>query len=437
MNNLRTKAYSWVPSLYLGESLPFSAVMLISVIMFKELGLTDGQITFYTGWLGLPWVIKPIWSAIIDNLKTKRWWIVSMQFFMGVALALVAFTLPTSFWLQGSLVIFVLIAFASATHDISADGFYIIGLPDKEQELYVGVRNTFYRIGMVIGQGGLVLLAGFLQERMKETGTLDFSLFTFHFSLQSVIASWMVVFIILGILMFLLGLYHAFILPRVETVAHDRFDLMEWLREFGRTLIVFLTKPHLISAICFILLFRLPEGLLTKIVPLFLTRSSAEGGLALSDVDFGFIYGTLGVIGLLLGGIVGGWAVSKWGLKRCLWPLVLCITLPDIVYVYLSYYPTDNLWLVGSCVCIEQIGYGLGFAAYTLYLVTFSRGERSTAVFSICTAGQYLGGVMIPGMVSGLISENIGYQSFFWIVMAFCLVTFAVTACVKIEDHQD
>ena len=437
MNNLRTKAYSWVPSLYLGESLPFSAVMLISVIMFKELGLTDGQITFYTGWLGLPWVIKPIWSAIIDNLKTKRWWIVSMQFFMGVALALVAFTLPTSFWLQGSLVIFVLIAFASATHDISADGFYIIGLPDKEQELYVGVRNTFYRIGMVIGQGGLVLLAGFLQERMKETGTLDFSLFTFHFSLQSVIASWMVVFIILGILMFLLGLYHAFILPRVETVAHDRFDLMEWLREFGRTLIVFLTKPHLISAICFILLFRLPEGLLTKIVPLFLTRSSAEGGLALSDVDFGFIYGTLGVIGLLLGGIVGGWAVSKWGLKRCLWPLVLCITLPDIVYVYLSYYPTDNLWLVGSCVCIEQIGYGLGFAAYTLYLVTFSRGEHSTTVFSICTAGQYLGGVMIPGMVSGLISENIGYQSFFWIVMAFCLVTFAVTACVKIEDHQD
>ena len=437
MNNLRTKAYSWVPSLYLGESLPFSAVMLISVIMFKELGLTDGQITFYTGWLGLPWVIKPIWSAIIDNLKTKRWWIVSMQFFMGVALALVAFTLPTSFWLQGSLVIFVLIAFASATHDISADGFYIIGLPDKEQELYVGVRNTFYRIGMVIGQGGLVLLAGFLQERMKETGTLDFSLFTFHFSLQSMIASWMVVFIILGILMFLLGLYHAFILPRVETVAHDRFDLMEWLREFGRTLIVFLTKPHLISAICFILLFRLPEGLLTKIVPLFLTRSSAEGGLAMSDVDFGFIYGTLGVIGLLLGGIVGGWAVSKWGLKRCLWPLVLCITLPDIVYVYLSYYPTDNLWLVGSCVCIEQIGYGLGFAAYTLYLVTFSRGEHSTTVFSICTAGQYLGGVMIPGMVSGLISENIGYQSFFWIVMAFCLVTFAVTACVKIEDHQD
>ena len=434
---MKSKAYSWVPSLYLGEALPFSAVMLISVIMFKELGLTDGQITVYTGWLGLPWVIKPIWSPIIDNLKTKRWWIVSMQFFMGVALALVAFTLPTSFWLQGSFAIFMLIAFASATHDISADGFYIIGLPDKEQELYVGVRNTFYRIGMVIGQGGLVLLAGFLQEKMKETGSLDFSLFTFHFSLQSISASWMVVFFILGGLMFLLGLYHAFILPKVETTVHDRFNFAEQMREFGRTLKVFITKPHLISALCFILLFRLPEGLLTKIVPLFLTRTTAEGGLAMSDVDFGFIYGTLGVIGLLLGGILGGGAVSKWGLKKCLWPLVLCITLPDIVYVYLSYVPTDNLWLIGSCVCIEQLGYGLGFAAYTLYLVTFSRGERSTAVFSICTAGQYLGGVMIPGMVSGLISENIGYQSFFWIVMAFCLVTFTVTAFVKIIDHKE
>ena len=436
-----SRPYAWVPSLYLGEALPFSAVMLISLIMFQELGLTDEQITLYTGWLGLPWVIKPIWSPIIDNLKTKRWWIVTMQFLMGIALALVAFTLPTDFWLQGVLAIFMLIAFASATHDISADGFYIIALPDKEQELYVGVRNTFYRIGMVIGQGGLVLLAGYLQElgmRNEELGmdtSSGIQFLTPHSSF--LIGSWMTVFLILGILMFLLGLYHAFILPKVETAVHDRFNFAEQMREFGQTLKVFVTKPHLISALCFILLFRLPEGLLTKIVPLFLKRSADEGGLAMNDVDFGLIYGTLGVIGLLLGGIIGGWAVSKWGLKRCLWPLVLCITLPDIVYVYLSYVPTDNLWLIGSCVCIEQIGYGLGFAAYTLYLVTFSRGERSTAVFSICTAGQYLGGVMIPGIVSGFISGNIGYQNFFWVVMAFCLVTFAVTACVKIEDHKE
>ena len=418
------KSFIWVPSLYLAEALPFSAVMLISVIMFQELGLSDGQITLYTGWLGLPWVIKPLWSPIVDNLKTKRWWIITMQFLMGLSLALVALTIPTAFWLQGTLAIFMIIAFASATHDISADGFYIIGLPDKDQELFVGVRNTFYRIGMVIGQGGLVLLAGHMQEGR------------FGPALQSVTASWTTVFLILGALMFLLALAHAFILPRVEKVVHDRFRPAEQLREFGRTLRVFATKPHIISALCFILLFRLPEGLLTKIVPLFLKRSTAEGGLAMSDVDFGFIYGTLGVIGLLLGGLIGGWAVSKWGLRRCLWPLVLCITLPDIVYVYLSYCPTDSLWIIGSCVCVEQVGYGLGFAAYTLYLVTFSRGERSTAVFSICTAGQYLGGVMLPGMVSGLISENIGYQRFFLLIMALCLVTFAVTAFLKIDDTE-
>ncbi|MBO4664080.1 MAG: MFS transporter [Bacteroidaceae bacterium] len=415
-----TKPYAWVPSLYLGEALPFTAVMIVSVIMFKEYGLTDGEITVYTGWLGLPWVIKPIWSPIIDNMMTKRWWILAMQFVMGVALGLVAFTLPTSFWLQGSLALFMIIAFASSTHDISADGFYILGLEDKDQELYVGVRNTFYRIGMIIGQGGLVMLVGAMQDGL------------FGNSLAGSAMPWMTAFIILGVLMVLLSLYHSRMLPKVENGnVNETFNVKVQAQEFVNTLKVFLTKPYLASAIAFILLYRLPEGLLTKIVPLFLTRSRAEGGLELSNYDFGFVSGTLGVIGLLAGGIIGGWAVSKWGLKRCLWPLVLSITLPDFVYVYLSYVPTDNLWIIGSCLCFEQVGYGLGFAAYTLFLVTFSRGERSTSVFSICTAGQYLGGVMIPGMVSGLISENIGYQQFFMLIMAFCLVTFAVTAWVS------
>ena len=417
----RHNPWLWVPSLYLGESLPFSAVMLMSVIMFKEMGLTDGQITVYTGWLGLPWVVKPIWSPIIDNMKTKRWWIVSMQFLMGAALSLVALTIPTDHWLQCALAVFMIVAFASATHDISADGFYIIGLEDREQELFVGIRNTFYRIGMVVGQGGLVWLAGHLQSGV------------FGSKFQQVPSSWMAVFLILGVLMLLLGAYHAVVLPKMESAVYERFNFSEQIREFVNTLRVFATKPHIISSLCFILLFRLPEGLLVKIVPLFLTRSVEEGGLAMSNVDFGFIYGTLGVIGLLLGGIVGGWAVSRWGLKRCLWYLVMCITLPDAVYVYLSIFPTDNLWLTASCVCVEQIGYGLGYAAYTLFLVTFSRGERSTAVFSICTAGQYLGGVMLPGIVSGLISENIGYQNFFLLIMILCFVTFAVTAFVKIE----
>ena len=436
------KPYSWIPTLYIGESLPFSAVMLISVIMFQEMGLTDSQITLYTGWLGLPWVIKPIWSPFVDNIRTKRWWILMMQMLMGSGLALVAMTIPTQSWLQWALALFMIIAFASATHDISADGFYIIALSDREQEFYVGIRNTFYRIGMVLGQGGLVWLVGKLQ-----TGG-------FGMAPISIPLSWTITFLILSALMIGLSVYHMAALPICEGLL-DRKAVREvassdgteaptstgsfirqQIREFGKTLMVFITKPHIVSALCFILLFRLPEGLLTKIVPLFLKRTVEEGGLGMSDVDYGIIYGTLGVIGLLLGGIIGGWLVSRYGLRRMLWPLVLCITLPDIVYVYLSYFTSSSLWIVATCVCIEQIGYGLGFAAYTLYLVTFSRGERSTAVFSICTAGQYLGGVMLPGMVSGFISEGVGYSQFFCIVMAFCLVTFAVTAFVKIDGNE-
>ncbi len=412
--------WAWVPSLYLGEAIPYSAVLLISVIMFKEFGLSDSEITLYTGWLGIPWVIKPIWSPLIDNMKTKRWWIISMQTLMGVALALVAFCIPTALWLQCSLALFMVIAFASATHDISADGFYIIGLSDRQQEYFVGIRNTFYRIGMVLGQGGLVMLYGWMKN---------------HNIVENAPIGWSIIFVILALCMIGLAVYHMAVLPKVEQSVHDKFVLREQVKEFGKTIMVFVSKPHIVTALCFILLFRLPEGLLTKIVPLFLLRSTGEGGLAMNAVDFGMIYGTLGVIGLLLGGILGGWAVSKWGLKKCLWPLVLCITLPDIVYVYLSFFPTTSLWLIGSCVCIEQLGYGLGFAAYTLYLVTFSRGERSTAVFSICTAGQYLGGVMLPGMVSGFIADSVGYQWFFIIVMLLCLVTFLVTALVKIDGQ--
>jgi len=427
MKHFFVKPWAWVPTLYLGESLPFSVVMLLSVIMFKDFGLSDGQITVYTGWLGLPWVIKPLWSPFIDNFKTKRWWILTMQFVMGIALAIVAFTIPTAYWLQCSLALFMLIAFASATHDVSADGFYIIGLDNHDQELFVGVRNTFYRIGMMLGQGGMVTLQAVIALALTSSGDKD--------TTQNSIA-WAIVFVVMALFMVLLGLFHSFALPPVEQPLHDKFEIKTQLIEFWNTIKVFCHKPHIITALLFILLFRLPEGLLTKIVPLFLTRSIAEGGLEMDKVDFGLIYGTLGVIGLLLGGILGGWAISKWGLKKCLWPLVLCITLPDIVYVYLSYVFTDNIWVIGSCVCIEQLGYGLGFAAYTLYLVHFSRGERSTAVFAICTAGQYLGGVMLPGMVSGLISENVGYQTFFLIVMAFCLVTFAVTALVKVKDEE-
>ena len=323
----------------------------------------------------------------------------------------------------------MLIAFSSATHDICADGFYILALDNKEQELYVGLRNTFYRIGMVLGQGGLVMLAGLLQAE-------QLTIFNHQFSVGfSIPLSWSITFLAVAALMVVLAAYHWRALPKPSSDS-TKDEKLSVLDDFAMTLKVFFSKPYLLTALLFILLFRLPEGLLTKIVPLFLKRTIEEGGLALSDVQYGFVYGTLGVIGLLGGGIVGGWLVSKYGLRKMLWPLVLAITLPDIVYVWLSFTQTQSMPLIATCVFIEQVGYGLGFTAYTLYLVSFSHGERSTSVFSFCTAFQYLGGVMLPGMVSGWLSDQIGgYQPFFIAVMGFCLVTFAVTALVHLPEE--
>lgn len=432
---MRNRPLSWIPTLYLGESLPFAAVMLMSLVLYQEMGLSDTQITLYTGWMGLPWVIKPLWSPIVDGIRTKRWWILTMQLLIGAALALLAFTLPTRWWLQCSLALFMLVSFSSATHDICADGFYILALTDKDQELYVGLRNTFYRIGMVLGQGGLVMLAGLLQR-----------------SGAGIPLSWSITFLAVAGLMLMLAAWHWRMLPTENKDLGDPKDLKDFrdLKDikdpkdfkdnggglFLPTLRVFFAKPHLVTALLFILLFRLPEGLLTKIVPLFLKRTAAEGGLALTDVQYGFVYGTLGVIGLLGGGIVGGWLVARYGLRRMLWPLVLAITLPDVVYVWLSLAQTQSLPLIAACVFVEQVGYGLGFTAYTLYLVSFSHGERSTSVFSFCTAFQYLGGVMLPGMVSGWMSDRMGYSQFFCAVMAFCLVTFAVTAMLHLPEEE-
>ncbi len=412
----------WVPTLYLAEALPYSAVILMSVVMYKDFGLNDAQIALYTSYLGLPWVIKPIWSSIVDNLRTKRWWILVTQYLTAMALAMVAFTMQVDFWLQASLALFMVIAFSSATHDISADGFYILALNEKEQSAYVGIRNTLYRIGMIMGQGGLVMLSGILAQGkygMPQLGTA---------------MAWTAVFGILGIIMLLLAIAHTFSLPHVEQPRYNTFSFRAQANELWQTALAFTQKPHVLSAVAFILLFRLPEGMLTKIVPIFMMRSVDDGGLGLTNDEFGFIFGTLGVIGLLLGGIIGGLIVSRYGLKRCLWPLVLCFTVPDLVYVWLSMAHEPSQWFISSCVFFEQMGYGLGFAAYTLFLINFSRGERSTTIFSLCTAGQFLGGAVLPGMVSGFISQNVGYTSFFLIVMALCLVTFTVTAFAKIKE---
>ncbi len=410
--------WAWVPTLYFAEGVPYVAVMTISVIIYKRLGLSNADITLYTSWLYLPWVIKPLWSPFVDMLRTKRWWILTMQILIAAALAGVAFTIPGPLWLQGSLAFFWLLAFSSATHDIAADGFYMLGLEQHEQAYFVGIRSTFYRIATIFSSGLLVGLAGVLQVMTR-----------------SISYAWSLVFYLIAGLFIALWLYHSWALPRPsEDNERQQKNAKDIINEFWTTLVTFFKKPQVWVGICFMLFYRMPEGLLAKVSALFLVDKIANGGLGLSDVEFGMVQGTVGVIGLTLGGILGGIAASRDGLKRWLWPMVMAITIPDLVYVYLSYALPSSLLIINICIFLEQFGYGFGFSAYMLYLIYYSQGEHKTAHYALCTAFMALS-MMIPGLFAGALQESVGYRAFFLIVVGFCTMTYIVSSLLKIEPE--
>ncbi|MBQ2497703.1 MAG: MFS transporter [Prevotella sp.] len=393
--------------------------MTISILLYKQLGLSNTEITFYTSWLYLPWVIKPLWSPFIDLIKTKRWWITTMQLLIGAAFGGVAFTLPTHFWLQGSLFFFWVMAFSSATHDIAADGFYMLGLDQQGQSIFVGIRSLFYRRATIFGQGGLVMIAGNLQVIYR----------------NNIPFSWSLMFYGVAGLFIALWLWHSYILPRpAEDISRSGISARTIWSEFVHTIVTFFQKPQVLIAILFMLLYRMPEGLLVKVSALFLIDAEHNGGLGLSPQEYGLVQGTVGVVGLILGGICGGIAAGIHGLKRWLWPMVCAITLPDLVYVYLSYAQPDSLLLINACVFVEQFGYGFGFTAYMLYLIYYSQGEYKTSHYALCTAFMALS-LMIPGLVAGALQEAVGYRMFFIIVMICCIVTFLVTSFLKIDPE--
>ena len=410
--------WAWIPTLYFAQGLPYVAVMTISVIMYKRLDISNAELAFYTGWLNLPWVIKPLWSPFIDLIKTKRWWTTIMQLFIGAGLAGIAFTVPTEHFFQLTLAIFWLMAFSSATHDIAADGFYMLGLDSHQQALFVGIRSTFYRIATIAGQGLLIMLAGYLER-----------------TTENIPYAWSITFMVLAGLFLALWLYHQVVLPRPDSDRPAReVSANTLMKEFFATFASFFQKKQAVIAILFMLLYRLPEAQLAKMCIPFLVDPVSEGGLGLTTEEIGFVQGTVGIIGLTLGGILGGIVVSRGGLKRWLWPMVWAISLPDIVYVYLSYIQPESLLLVNLCVFIEQFGYGFGFTAYMLYLIYFADGEHKTAHYAICTAFMALG-MMIPGMAAGWLQEVMGYQLFFIWIMVCTLATFGVTALLKIDPE--
>lgn len=413
--------WEWIPTLYFAEGLPNVLVTGLAAVMYMQMGLSDTELGLYTGWLSLPWVIKPLWSPFIDLLKTKRWWVLTMQLLIGASLAGIAFTLPTAWWFQATMALFFTIAFASATHDISADGFYMIELDEHEQAMFVGIRNTFYRFAVIFGNGILVSVAGMLQVLFR----------------NRIAFTWSLIFYGLAGIFIALWLYHGLRMPRPDADCQQNSSIREVWSGLKTMIPAFFSKLPLkgtVMAMLFLLFYRFPEALLNTMTKTFLMRPNSSGGLALSPQEYGLTNGTIGLVGLLLGGIVGGILVSRDGMKRWLWPMVCAITLPDIVYIILSYTLTSNIFIISSCLFIEQFGYGLGFTVLTLYMLYYSQGKFKTSHYAICTGISYLG-LMLPGMVSGYIKDAVGYQTFFIIVMASCIITFLVTAFLKIDPE--
>jgi len=619
--------WAWIPTLYFAQGLPYVAVMTISVIMYKRLGISNTDIALYTGWLYLPWVIKPFWSPFVDIIRTKRWWTLSMQWIIAFALAGIAFTIPTPFFFQLTLAIFWLVGFTSATHDIAADGFYMLALTEHEQSLYVGVRSTFYRVATVAGQGLLVIIAGLIetnsgleplrvsvdadpavewsapdmtaiasteqdlqgelqfftpaaQPRVATTAPREVTVnvaghdsvmpfkayaammrdsvkhcnerngfvaaekpaadnagkpaaaapatessftawvrdtfgekrepyderdnniaivglrlnrcpapgeeivlnvthksgdqsikleqnalstrFVFteanwdktawlyyeidHKLAQPASASfegasgnipmaWLVVFAVLSAFFFIVAVYHSWALPRpASDTSEGRSSAGSIMREFFDTFKTFFQKPQVWVAIAFMLLYRLPEAQLVKLINPFLLDPIDKGGLGLTTGQVGIVYGTVGIIGLTIGGIIGGIAAARGGLKKWLWPMAWSMSLTCLTFVYLSYASDHSLLVINICVFIEQFGYGFGFTAYMLYLIYFSEGRHKTAHYAICTGFMALG-MMLPGMAAGWLQETIGYRHFFIWTMICCAATIGVCAFLKIDPN--
>ena len=416
----------WIPTLYFAEGVPYFIVNNISVVMFKNMGMPNGMLALYTSLLYLPWVIKPLWSPFVDIIRSKRWWILSMQMLMSAAMLTLPFVLPqgdgalfaSSPLFYVTLVIFWITAFASATHDIAADGFYMLGLNQNKQAEFVGIRSTFYRLSSIFGQGVLVALAGLIDRN-----TADVHL------------AWKITLLVSAVIFAAVTLYHTWSLPRPSgDTMSSTMTAKDILREFGRTFATFFRKKGIWIAMLFMLLYRLPEAFLVKMMNPFLLDAPDQGGLGLSTEAVGIVYGTIGVAALTVGGILGGIAASRWGLKKSLWPMAMSLTLPCLSVVFLAAFQPENIWIIGSCVALDQFGYGFGFTAYMLYLIYFSEGEFKTAHYSLCTAFMALS-MMLPGMVAGYIQEAVGYTSFFIFVMICCLVTVGVTMAVKVDPQ--
>ncbi|AWX43299.1 Putative transporter AmpG [Flagellimonas maritima] len=391
-------AWAWIPLLYFTQGIPYILVVTVSVIMYKRLGISNAEIGLYTSWLYLPWVIKPLWSPLVDLNGTKRKWFLAMQFVVALAFLGIGLFLPSNAFFTITLAFFWMAAFASATNDIASDGYYMIGLTQKKQSFFIGLRSTFYRLAMVTGQGLLVIFAGFLENKYGDNTK-----------------AWSMTMICAAILMLVLTVSNFFAAPKFEEPQKKSTEKpVGFLEVFAS----FFRKNHIWVALLFILTYRLGESQLVKMASPFLLDTLEVGGLEYSTEAVGTIYGTVGIIMLSLGGIIGGILISRDGLKKWMLPMLLALNLPNVLYAILAYTQSTSLFAVVGTVVLEQFGYGFGFAAFLIYLIYISEGISKTSHYAIATGFMALG-MMIPGMLSGYIQEWLGYDGFFlWVVIA-------------------
>ena len=424
--NTERNPWLWIPTLYFVEGIPYFLVNNISVLMFARMGVPNGQMSLFTSLLYLPWTLKFLWSPFVDIIRTKRWWILTMQTVMAAAFIVLALTMPhpsaqtiasgtTPMGLFSfTLLLFIFAAFASATHDIAADGFYMLAQSQSSQAAFVGVRSTFYRLANVFGNGVIVAVAGILETR---TGDIPLA--------------WQITVGGSGLLLTALTLYHTWAVPRPVSDSSDRQEesaatVGNIFRDFKNTVVTYFRKPGVWLAVVFMLCYRLPEAFLIKLCSPFLVASRDTGGLGMATAEVGLAYGTLGVIFLLLGGIIGGLMASRVGLKKSIWIMAAFMTLPCFSFVYLAVAQPESFVTICTCIAIEQFGYGFGFTAYMLYMMYFSEGEYKTSHYAFCTCFMALS-MMVPGMFAGYLQEWLGYRGFFWMVIVCCLATVAVT----------
>ena len=390
----------WVPTLYFAEGLPFYAVNMMALIFYSRMGVSNATITATVSLLGLPWSLKPLWSPFLEMYRTKKFFVVLMEFVGGLSLGLLALCLPLPGYFRYSVALLAMIAFCSSTHDIAADGLYIASLSRKQQAEYAGWQGAFYNIARFVSQGGLIILAGYLESKMP------------------VARAWMAIFGSVGVALVVLSLFHSRVLPTGGEERHQR-SIKQAMATFWDVIVTFFQKPNILILLLFVFLYRAGEGQVVKVGPLFLKAARSSGGMGLSTAEFGTIYGTFGTAAFILGTILGGYFAASLGLKRALLPLILVMNVPMLTYFYLSTVLPTSTALITLAMSLEMFGYGFGFVGVMLLMMQeIAPGKYQTAHYAFANSLMNLG-LILPGALSGFVQTKLGYERFFlWVLIS-------------------